>query len=129
MLNLLTSFFGAIVPSLDADPEVQYVWRLKIAALVSVLIVSVPVIVLAATGHIWGFDGFLGKSDFQTYLIEAHKLREERLRVDLLALQSSRCKAPTDEARQLYTREIDSLEIEYENLTGRSHHNIDCKFL
>lgn len=129
MLNLLASLFGAIVPSLDADPEVQYMWRLKIAGLVCVLILGVPVIVLAATGKIWGFDGFLPKADFEFYLKEAHKLREERLRVDLLNLQASRCKAPTEEARQLYTREIDALEIEYEVLTGRQHHSIDCRFL
>lgn len=129
MLNLLSSLFGAIVPSLDADPEVQYMWRLKIAGVVSLLIIALPLMVMAATGHIWGFEGFTPERDFKAYLIEARKLREERIRVDLLALQASRCKSPTDEGRRLYTQSIDSLENQYFELTGRYYPTADCKDL
>lgn len=127
--KLLFSLFGAIVPGMHETPEVQYMWRLKIAALLTATAACVPLMVMASTGHLWGFTGFVPKADFESYLSEARLLRAQRLRVDLLALQYSRCKAPTEEARRLYTLNLDQLQYDYFKLTGQTYNPIDCSYL
>lgn len=128
-LNLLSSLFGAVVPSLDSDPQVQYMWRLKIAGLLTLCCISIPLIVMAGTGHLWGFDGFVTRADFATYVAEARKMREDRLRVDLLALQTARCKAPDGDVRRLYNENISRLQEQYHDLKGYDYALFDCSQL
>lgn len=137
IIDMLTGIGIALVPSMDASPEQQYRWRVRVALVSCLAFTGVCLASSSALGVVPWFEGFATKADvkkmradtqldvagmqkqFDSLLTELQSNRADRISVDLLNLQVSHCKATSEEARRLWWDNIVRLRNQYYDVTKR----------
>jgi hypothetical protein len=104
---------------MSADPDVQYLYRLRVALVACTAFIGLFASTLISYGLTPWFDGFARASDLR--YVRIHLLDN-----DLLSLRISDCHAATPEARQEYYRRIVIMKGEYFALMQRDYQLPDC---
>jgi hypothetical protein len=148
MFEFLKFLFG-LVPDENSTPQEHREWRKKVALMIILLVIVVGIL-SGAVGFIYDImrpnmvDRFTRHQDLmgvsaqlssqighlamqvqtETDAVHAHEVNQ--LRSELLDIVSKDCKAKNDELREVYGRQLDDMEAEFQRLTGTRYNSLPC---
>jgi hypothetical protein len=109
VIESLKVLWALIIPPVDASPTIQYLYRVRVAAVACAgFMISISYAAFTYGMTPW-FDGFAKTSEVRALRI--HILDEQ-----LLGLRIHHCSATNAEARQQYLRRIQIMQEEYYEL-------------
>ena len=130
LIDSISSVAGGLVPPLDAHPDRQYVWRLRVGVVLCGTFVGLICVTLLAFGAIPPvFDGFARKSTVDEYVTETRAARVSSLNWQLLDLRIKHCAASGPDAKQSYWVLMMQLAEERMKLTGSTWQIPPCDAL
>lgn len=123
--TLLKTLIELLIPKLDADPQIQFWWRVRVALLVCFTFSA------SIVGPVFAFSsfGFARASELIALRTERRRDRAEEIDQGLLELRRQHCAADTAIQKQLYWDRIHPLMDHYHELTGRDYPLPDCREL
>ena len=122
ILQIFLTLWKDMVPSIDATPESQYLYRLRVALVACTAFLGLLASTAIAYGVFPWFDGFARAADLR--YVRVHILDES-----LLELRINNCRATTPAARQEYYRRIVIMKDEYFTLTRTEYQLPACSDL
>lgn len=130
MLEMLLKFLGTLVPTMTADPAVQYRYQLRLAATVVAAVLSIVALTASAYGWMPSVsEGFALSSDLKSLVREIRQNRVQGIDQQIIDTKTQQCRAQSDEARALYWSRLSAMMRQYEELTGKAYYLPDCKEL
>lgn len=115
--TLLKTIIELLIPKLDADPSIQFWWRVRVAVLVCFCFSA------TIAGPLFAFSqyGFARSADLRSLTLERRRDRSEEIDSALLELRRQHCSADTAIQKQLYWDRIHPLMDRYRELTGQQY--------
>lgn len=119
LIDRIANVAGSLVPPLDAHPDKQYLWRLRVGVVLCGTFTGLIGVTLLAFGAVPPvFGGFAKKADMDTYAAETRASRISVLDWQLLDLRAKHCKAEGSDAKRSYWDLMMRLANERAQLSG-----------
>jgi hypothetical protein len=113
------------IPQMDADPIIQYWWRVRLALTTLFSLLVGLSLAAAVFGFIPHVDGFARSTEVSAQLnaviTEVRNNRIEGMQNALFNLRTKQCTAQSEDAKQLYQRQLIELELKFEELTRHTY--------
>ena len=129
-----------IPPKIDATPEHQYWWRVRVGIFTCAAFAGVCFITAASYGLIPKVDGFVRSSELLIYVQGINNnldgLKQDRqadlidrLKYEMLHTNETKCALPSGQAKSMYAAELSSMQDKYMELTKRPYPLPPCSDL
>lgn len=120
LVDLLRLFFKWLTPPREGDSgEEHYRWRVSVSVVLGITAVGLILRTITSIGLVPAlYPGYATTVDVAALAIEIRTARMQDLATKMLDLQPKRCSAVDENLRQVLTKELTEMQIEYRDKKG-----------